>query len=80
MLELETEQGFILGRLGEELLTLMVTGFDVEGTVAVLRDELAAELVGRIVADAVAGFAGLVRDTEADGEEREETLGTWLGW
>jgi len=70
------EPGFILGRLGEEPLTLMVTGFDVEGTVVVLRDELAAELVERIVLDAVAGFAGLVRDTAADGEA---TLGTGLG-
>jgi hypothetical protein len=75
VLELGTETGFILGRLGEELLTLMVTGFDVEGTVAVLRDEPAAEFVGRAVAE-VAGFAGLVRATEAD---EEGTFGTGLG-
>jgi hypothetical protein len=56
-----------------EQLTLMVTGFDVEGAVAVLRDEL----VGRVVVDALAGFEGPVRDTEADVEER---LGTGLGW
>lgn len=79
MLELGTAPGFILGRLGEEPPTLMVTGFDVECTVAVLRDEAAVEFVGRDVLDVVAGFAGMVRATGVE-VEVEELFWTGLGW
>jgi len=55
----------------------MVTGFDVECIVAVLRDEVAVEFVGRAVVDVVAGFVELVRTT---GAEVEELFWTGMGW
>ena len=77
MLELGRVPGFILGRLDEGPPTLMVTGFDVECIVAVRRDEVAVEFVGRAVVDVVADFAVLVRTT---GAEVEELFWTGMGW